>query len=114
VLLEYGVAFPLLPRLIGLPFAARVGLVFALVAPIGVCLGTFMPTGLERLKERAPAFAPWAWGVNGIFSVLAPILSVGFSMSWGINALLIAAVPVYLVAGWALPARPVAVVDAAA
>lgn len=103
VLLEYALAFPWLPRLIGLPFAARVAVAFGLVVPIGVCLGTFMPTALERLKATAPAFVPWAWGVNGIFSVLAPIVSVGFSMSWGINALLIAAVPVYLAAGWLLP-----------
>jgi hypothetical protein len=82
-----------------------VAIVFALVLPIGVCLGTFFPTGLDRLKEEAPAFVPWAWGVNGIFSVIAPILSVAMSMTWGISALLLAAVPVYLAAGILLPER---------
>ena len=85
------------------PFAARVALVFALVAPVGVCLGVFMPTGLTRLKAAAPAFAPWAWGINGIFSVLAPLIAVGVSMTWGISVLLAAALPFYLVAGFALP-----------
>jgi hypothetical protein len=46
---------------------------------------------------------PWAWGLNGIFSVLAPVFAVAFSVTWGIEALLVAAIPVYLVAGWALP-----------
>ena len=46
---------------------------------------------------------PWAWGLNGIFSVLAPVFAVALSVTWGIEALLLAAIPVYLVAGWALP-----------
>jgi spermidine synthase len=103
--LEQFLAFPLLPRLIGLPFAVRAAIVFLLVAPVGACLGTFMPTGLERLKAAAPTFVPWAWGINGIFSVLAPLLAVGLSMSWGITALLAASLPFYLAAGFVLPDR---------
>ena len=103
VLAEHAFALPLLPRLIGLPFPARAALAFAAVLPLGLCVGTFFPTALERLKATAPAYVPWAWGINGIFSVLSPVLGVGVSMTWGINALLLAAVPVYLVAGLALP-----------
>ncbi len=103
VLLEHALVLPSLPRLIGLPFPTRCLVAFACVAPIGLCLGTFFPTALEQLKANAPAFAPWAWGINGIFSVLAPVLSVGVSMSWGMSALLLAAVPVYLAAGLAFP-----------
>jgi len=103
ILIEYGFVFSRLPSLVAWPFALKVMTVFALVSPIGVCLGTFMPSALEHLKVRAPGYAPWAWGINGIFSVLAPVISVGFSMTWGINALLLAAIPVYLVAGFAFP-----------
>ena len=59
-----------------------------------------------RLKIAGPSAAAWAWGVNGVFSVLAPIGSVALSMTWGVNALLLAAVPVYLVAALALPDAP--------
>jgi spermidine synthase len=103
ILLEYLLLFPRLASGIGLPFATRAALVTLLVAPVGVLLGAFLPSGLERLKVESPAMAPWAWGVNGIFSVLAPILSVALSMAWGIGALFLAAIPVYLVAGFALP-----------
>jgi len=103
IFVEYGFVFSRLPSLVAWPFALKVVTVFALVSPIGVCLGTFMPSALERLKTRAPGYAPWAWGINGVFSVLAPVISVGFSMTWGINALLLAAIPVYLVAGFAFP-----------
>ncbi len=104
VLAEWAFAFHVLPRLIELPFGARVAMVFALVAPIGIGLGAFMPTGLERLKADSPGYAPWAWGINGIFSVLAPIVSIGVSMTWGISALLLSAVPIYLLAGSLLQA----------
>lgn len=106
ILFEYLVVFPRLPGLIALHFPLRVAIVFALVAPIGLCLGTFVPAALERLKPTAPSYVPWAWGVNGIFSVVAPVLSVAFSITWGINALLLGAIPVYLVTGFALPRCP--------
>jgi MFS family permease len=103
VLAVHVLALPRLSALVGLPLAARVAIVFALVLPIGVCLGTFFPAGLDPLKDSAKAFVPWAWGVNGIFSVVAPIVSVAVSMTWGISALLVSAVPVYLLAGLVLP-----------
>jgi spermidine synthase len=103
VLAEYFLAFPLLPRLAGSGLAARAAVVCALVAPLGLCMGAFFPTGLERLKADQAPFVPWAWGLNGIFSVVAPVLSVAISMTWGISALLLCAVPVYLLAGLAYP-----------
>jgi spermidine synthase len=103
ILAEHLLVLPHLAAMIGLPFWARTAIVFGLVTPIGLCLGTFFPTALEQLKATAGGFVPWAWGINGIFSVLAPVLSVGVSMSWGINALLLAAVPVYLAAAIVFP-----------
>ncbi len=103
VLLERALALPALGSLAWLPFAARAVLVFLLVLPLGLVLGLFLPAGIERLKLVAPALVPWAWGINGIFSVLAPVLAIGFSISWGMSALLLSSLPFYLVAGWALP-----------
>jgi hypothetical protein len=103
VLAEYALVFPLLPGLMGRGFGLRAALVFALVLPVGALLGIYFPTGLQRLKSGREGFVPWAWGVNGIFSVLAPILAVAFSTTWGVDALLLAAVPVYLLAGLAQP-----------
>ena len=104
IFIEYFLLLPRLQEWIGLPLSARIAIVFVLVAPVGLCLGVFVPTALERLKPTAPEYVPWAWGINGIFSVVAPILSVAFSISWGISALLLSAVPIYVAAGLALPA----------
>jgi hypothetical protein len=103
VLVEHLVVMPLLPRLTGQPFGLRAALVALLVAPIGILLGVFVPTAVDRLKQESPSFVPWAWGVNGIFSVLAPLLAIAVSMTFGISALLISALPVYLAVGWSWP-----------
>jgi len=103
ILVEHFLLAPRLPSLMALPFALRATIVFLLVAPVGVCLGTFVPTALEQLKQAAPAFVTWAWGINGVVSVLAPVLAVAVSVTFGISALLLAAIPVYLVVGWSLP-----------
>jgi spermidine synthase len=104
ILLERSLAFPRLMGLAGLSFAARVAVVALLVAPLGILLGVFFPSGLEALKRQAPEFVPWAWGINAIFSVIAPVVSMAFSMTWGISALLLSAIPVYLATALALPA----------
>ncbi|MBI4820529.1 MAG: hypothetical protein HY791_29950 [Deltaproteobacteria bacterium] len=103
ILVEYRWLLPRLTDLVGWSFSVRALLVFSLVAPIGICLGTFVPTALEILKARTPDVVPWAWGINGIFSVLAPVAGAAVSLSWGMNALLLSAIPIYLVVGLALP-----------
>jgi spermidine synthase len=103
LLAELLLAFPRLGAWVGLPLAARATLVAALVAPVGLLLGVYFPTGLERLKRASPGLVPWAWGLNGMASVVAPILAVAVSMTAGIAALFLAALPVYLLAGFTEP-----------
>lgn len=103
VLAEYLLVFPRLGSLISMPFVVRVVIVFTSILPLGFALGTLFPSALERLKSEAPEAAPWAWGLNGVFSVLAPVLAVAVSMTFGISALFLSAAPIYLVVGWASP-----------
>jgi spermidine synthase len=103
VLLEYFLVFPRLSSILGLPFFARALITGILVLPIGVCLGVFLPTILDAMKQRSPHLVPWAWGVNGIFSVLAPLIAVAIATTFGISALLLTSVPIYLMVGFAFP-----------
>jgi spermidine synthase len=103
MLVEYAFLFPSLRSWVTLPFPTRVLIVFALVAPLGSLLGTFVPVAFDRLKESAPALVPWAWGVNGIASVVAPVLAAAFSMTWGIGALFLSAIPIYLLVALVAP-----------
>lgn len=104
ILLVWWLVLPLLPGLIGLPFWLRALIAVSAIAPIGLCLGVFFPTALEQLKGTgSSSFVPWAWGINGVFSVLGPVIAIAFSITWGINAVLLGAIPVYLIAALSLP-----------
>jgi hypothetical protein len=105
-LLLLGELLLVLPRLgdwVPLSLPARVAISAALIVPVGMLLGTFFPVALERLKSGPAEWVPWAWGLNGMASVVAPVLGVAVSMTFGISTLLLLAVPVYLVAGFTAP-----------
>jgi hypothetical protein len=89
---------PLLANLITIPFAARVAVTVALIAPVGLTLGTAMPIGLRRLSGLHPAGLPWAWGVNGVASVLAAALGVFIAINWGFAVTTLVGLAFYLVA----------------
>jgi SAM-dependent methyltransferase len=74
---------PLLEALIDLPFGARVATTIALLAPAGLLLGMAMPIGLRRLSALHPGTVAWAWGINGITSVLASVLGIAVAITWG-------------------------------
>ncbi len=89
---------PLLRALIDLPFAARVAITVALLAPAGVALGMAMPLGLRRLTALWPSAAPWAWGVNGVASVVASVIAVSVAITWGFAVATVVAGACYLLA----------------
>ena len=89
---------PLLADLITIPFAARVAITVALIAPVGLTLGTAMPIGLRRLGSLHPSGIPWAWGVNGIASVLAAAFGVFIAINWGFAVTTLVALGFYMVA----------------
>jgi hypothetical protein len=74
---------PVLQGLIGLPFAARVAVAVALLAPVGIGLGMPMPLGLARFSSLYPDSVAYAWGVNGIASVLASVLGIAVAINFG-------------------------------
>jgi hypothetical protein len=89
---------PLLRALIELPFAVRVAVAIVLLAPAGLLLGTAMPVGLRRLSALHPAGVPWAWGINGVTSVLASVLAVFVAINWGFTVTTLLAAACYALA----------------
>lgn len=87
---------PLLADLIDLPFAARVAVTVALLAPAGIGLGMAMPLGLGRLVAFHPRGVAWAWGVNGFASVVASAAAVAISIISGFPAATLVSVVCYL------------------
>jgi len=89
---------------LGLP--ERIGAAVALIAPAGFLMGFPMPLGLRRLAVSAPVLVPWAWGVNGFASVLAPPLATAIALSSGFTAAGVVAVASYALACVAYGALP--------
>ena len=89
---------PLLAALIDLPFAARVIVTVALLAPVGIALGMAMPLGLTRLSALYPRGVAWAWGVNGIASVVASAGAITVAIVAGFPAATLVSLACYLVA----------------
>lgn len=71
---------PIFTSLLRLPDLMRIGVSALLLAPLSLVMGMPFPTGLRQLGERAPAMVPWAWGMNGVFSVLGSVVVIIISM----------------------------------
>jgi hypothetical protein len=83
----------------------RVAVTIVLLAPLGVCLGTFMPLGLGMvagLSEHADEYVAWSWAVNGFFSVIGSVLTTILSMTFGFRFVQSLGVFVYAIAAIAL------------
>jgi len=92
---------PLTDSLLALPIAARVPIAFALLAPLGVCLGLFMPLGVRSvsaMSEFRREYVAWGWAVNGFSSVVGAVLATLLSMIYGFHVVLVAGLAAYLLA----------------
>ena len=63
---------------------------FGLLAPIALLMGVPFPVGL-RLLITSPRLRAYGWGVNGVASVVASILAIPLTMTWGIRSLMLLA-----------------------
>lgn len=82
-------------------FVVRAALVIVVVAPVSVALGLPFPLGLSRAGSGG--FLPWAWGLNGAFSVVSTPLANLISLQAGYNVVLLSALSLYVVANIVFP-----------
>ncbi len=74
-----------------------------MTAPVSVALGMPFPMGLARAGQAGGGFLPWAWGLNGAFSVVATPLANLVAVQFGFDRVLQVAVMLYAVAIVAFP-----------
>jgi hypothetical protein len=85
-----------------LPYLARCLCVIIILAPISIALGLPFPLGLNQVSGGS--FLPWAWGLNGAFSVVATPLANLIVRTYGLHIVLAAAVLLYMLAATSFPA----------
>ena len=87
---------PLLLHTIGLPWAIRALILLVVTAPVSLALGLPFPMGLSRAGSGA--MLPWAWALNGAFSVVATPLANLLAVHDGFDRVLMAAILLYVLA----------------
>lgn len=100
---------------------ARIAVAVMMLFPVGLVLGMFLPTGIDRAREMAGAadsdegrLVAWCWAVNGFFSVIGSTSTTMLSMTFGFDRTVIIGLVLYAVAavvmttGQAVPAMAVA------
>jgi hypothetical protein len=93
---------PAILATLDLPWLARATLVLAVLAPVSLALGLPFPLGLAHAGSGG--FLPWAWGLNGAFSVVATPLANLIAREAGFSRVLLSAAVLYVIALVMFPA----------
>ncbi len=99
LIILYSIFLPAVSDIIS-PYSilVKIPLVFFILMPLGLLMGIPFPTGLKILGEKNELLIPWAWAINGCFSVLAPILTIMIAMAMGFKTVLWLGAFAYLMA----------------
>ncbi len=91
-----------LDALVGLSFAVKLLISFALLAPLGFAMGMPFPCGLRALAQPGNQVAhcpvEWAWAMNAGSSVLGSVLAMVIAIQYGLNVTLACGALAYLFA----------------
>ncbi len=84
---------------------ARIIVVVAMLFPIGLLLGVFLPTGIDAAVDASGndenvrgRLVAWCWAVNGFFSVIGSSVTTILSMAVGFNRALVTGLGMYVAA----------------
>ena len=94
------ILFPvLIHACIGFSRGVKILLSLIVLFPFGYLMGRPFPGGLRRLGELKPARIPYAYAVNGAFSVLGSVGAMVIAIIAGYNIVLVLAAVMYAAAG---------------
>lgn len=84
-------------------FPGRLLSVIAAMAPMAWMMGWFFPNGMRAILQQGhQGMMPWAWAINGLFSVLSGTLGVVLALNSGLTAVAVVGVGCYGVAVFAM------------
>lgn len=83
---------------LGLDLWLRIVIAVIVLMPLGILLGMPFPLGLHIVSGDAAALVPWAWGVNGFFTVIGTVSALILGMAFGFKIVLLLGASCYLVA----------------
>ena len=92
----------LLDASMGLPVVWRALIAATCLVPIGFFMGMAFPLGILFVEGRSRGAVAWAWGMNGLFTVVGGLASVLLSIYFGFTVTELVALGVYVLASVAL------------
>jgi len=84
--------------LLGTSIFVRIGVTVLLLGPLGLLLGMAYPLGITILRTFGEELVPWAWGLNGVMSVVASVVAIFIGSRIGFTAAFMTGVAAYVVA----------------
>jgi len=90
-----GLLPPLSVSLSGLPLPFRAAAILLFLFPAGFLMGMPFPGGVRWLAEGRRRLIPWAWAVNGFFSVLGPLIAALVARKAGFGGVFLLAAAAY-------------------
>ncbi len=87
----------LLSATLGWSIGLRAAITMALLFPLGFGMGIPFPTGLREVGRWTGDIVPWAWGVNGVVSVLGSVAAMLGGKLWGFQTVLLGGAAVYAI-----------------
>lgn len=99
--LVFWVAYPWLVNLaLPAPMPVRVATTVALILPLGLFMGMPLPQGILFLQSQPRGAIAWAWGMNGLFTVLGGVGAGVLSILFGFRRTFLLALGIYVLAFW--------------
>ena len=97
-----GAVLVVLPRVadatLAAPLFVRVTMALVFAVALGLPLGTAFPRVLDAAGAHERNLLAWAWGINGVASVIGSILAAGLALETGFTGLAWLAIACYVVA----------------
>jgi spermidine synthase len=81
-----------------MPLMMRILATAGVIFPLGFFLGMPFPLGMLTLEKRPQGAVAWAWGMNGLFTVVGGLASVLLSIFIGFRVTMVIAVIIYVIA----------------
>jgi len=82
---------------IGFSLTTKIILSFLWIAPPAFFMGMPFPLGLKKLSFSNESQIPWAWGINGVFSVVSAVLATIIAIELGFIWVMVFAIGAYLI-----------------
>lgn len=87
----------IIAHLIAASLLMRIVASILIIAPLGILMGMPLPLAIRRIAPYHQDFIPWAWAINGLFSVLGTVLAILIAIFSGYNKVLLVGAICYVI-----------------